>query len=269
MEARAIFGAVWVVLLWVLEWRLPFFDEFPALGAKVRHDARNFVLAAVNLVLSLTLFAVFLPRVAAKGDSGFGLLQALNMEGWTETLVAFGLLDLAMYLWHRANHEIPILWRFHRMHHSEQRMNTSTALRFHPGEILLSGLVRLGLIPLLGIRLEQLVLYESVLFLVVVFHHSNLRLPRRLDHGLLVLLVTPAMHRVHHSRLAAERTANYGAVFPYWDRLLRTLRLRPDARTVHIGLDALDGPGWQTLPGMLRTPFREPAAGSCAAAPKP
>ncbi len=269
MEARAGLGVVWLALLWVLEWRLPYFDAFAGVSAKVRHDARNFAFAAVNLALSALFFAGLFPRVAPQGDSHFGLLQALPWRGWTQTFLALVLLDFVMYLWHRANHEIPVLWRLHRMHHSEPKMNTSTALRFHPGEIVLSGLLRLGLIPVFGIRLEQLVLYEGMLFLVVVFHHSNLSLPRWLDYGLLALLVTPAMHRVHHSRLAAERSANYGAVLPIWDRLLRSFRVRHDAHEVRIGLDELDGPAWQSLGGMLRTPFREPEAGMCAGAPQP
>jgi rhodanese-related sulfurtransferase len=160
-----------------------------------------------------------------------------------------------MYLWHRANHTHPFLWRFHRMHHSEPQLDATSALRFHPGEILLSGIARLVIVPLLGMSVPQLVVYESVLFPVIVLHHSNVRLPRWLDYGLLALIVTPAMHRVHHSRWRPETDSNYGSVFPYWDRLFRSFRLRDDARHVELGLDEFSDPQWQTVGGLLRTPL--------------
>jgi sterol desaturase/sphingolipid hydroxylase (fatty acid hydroxylase superfamily) len=180
----------------------------------------------------------------------------LAWSSWIEVTLAFVLLDFWMYVWHRANHRVPFLWRFHRMHHSDPQMDASTGARFHPGEILLGGLAGLVVIPVLGIALWQLVIYEAVLFCVVLLHHSNLRLPTWLDHGLLVLVVTPAMHRVHHSRLHAERDSNYGSVLPYWDLLLGSFRLRTDARTIEIGLDGFDDPRLQGFTGLLRTPFR-------------
>jgi sterol desaturase/sphingolipid hydroxylase (fatty acid hydroxylase superfamily) len=163
--------------------------------------------------------------------------------------------DLWMYLWHRANHRIPFLWRFHRMHHSDPEMDASTGLRFHPGEQLLSGMARLLVIPVLGVSITQLAVYEALLLPVILFHHSNVAIPDWMDRGLRALVVTPAMHRVHHSRWQPETDSNYGSVFPWWDRLLGSFRLREDARTIHLGLDEFDGPGWQSLGGMLRTPL--------------
>jgi sterol desaturase/sphingolipid hydroxylase (fatty acid hydroxylase superfamily) len=180
------------------------------------------------------------------------------LPSWIEGALALLLLDFWMYLWHRANHVIHFLWRFHRTHHSEPDMDVSTGIRFHPGEILLSGIVRLAVIPILGIQLWHLALYESILYPVVMLHHSNVRLPRWLDYGLLAVVVTPAMHRVHHSRWRPETDSNYGSVLPYWDRLFRTFRLREDARAVELGLDEFDGPEWQSLVGFAKTPLAKP-----------
>jgi rhodanese-related sulfurtransferase len=174
---------------------------------------------------------------------------------WIEGAVAFILFDLWMYLWHRANHTNPLLWRFHRMHHSELQLDATSAVRFHPGEIFLSGIARIVVVPLFGMTMAQLIVYESALFPIIVLHHSNVRLPRWLDHGLLALFVTPAMHRVHHSRWRPETDSNYGSVFPYWDRLFRSFRLRADAREVELGLDEFAEPRWQTMTGLLATPF--------------
>jgi sterol desaturase/sphingolipid hydroxylase (fatty acid hydroxylase superfamily) len=166
-------------------------------------------------------------------------------------------LDFYIYWWHRASHEIPFLWRFHRMHHSDAKMDVSTALRFHPGEVLMSGFARLPIFILIGAEAWQLLVYESVFQSVVLFHHSNVRVPRWLDYGLLAITVTPAMHRVHHSREHVETDSNYGSVFPYWDMLFRTWRLRPDAGELRIGLDHWDNESVQTVRGMLTTPLKE------------
>src|SRR5215813_5385924 len=114
------------------------------------------------------------------------------------------LFDAWMYLWHRANHQLDFLWRFHRVHHSDPEMDVTTAIRFHAGEILISSALRLAVIPLLGITNRQLLVYEMLLLPVILFHHSNVLIPERLDAILRLVIVTPAIHRVHHSRLRAE-----------------------------------------------------------------
>ncbi len=160
--------------------------------------------------------------------------------------MALVLFDFWMYVWHRANHAVPLLWRFHRLHHGDSELDATTGLRFHPGEILLSGIARMLVVPLLGMSVWDLVLYESILLPVVVFHHSNVRLPRFLDYGLLALIVTPAMHRVHHSRWRPETDSNYASILPCWDVLLGTFRLRSDAHTIRPGLETWAEPAWQT-----------------------
>jgi sterol desaturase/sphingolipid hydroxylase (fatty acid hydroxylase superfamily) len=256
-DAKTIVGPVILALLWLGEGWIPFYDQFRGrFRDRLRHDGKNLALGLGNAALLALLFAVAFARIDARADrAGFGLLRLVTWPSWAGLLVAFVLIDLWMYLWHRANHAIPFLWRFHRMHHSDPAMDATTGVRFHTGEVVLSALARLAVVPLLGVSLRQLAVYEAVFLPIVLFHHSNVNLPRRLDHGLLALIVTPAMHRVHHSRWRPETDSNYGSVFPCWDRLFGTFRLRGDARTIHLGLDGLDTPEWQGLRGMLTTPL--------------
>jgi len=256
-ETKVLTAGVALAILWFAEACVPFYSQFEA-GRKARliHAAKNLGFGLFNAALLLALFSSAFAAVTGRAtDSGFGLLKRVDWPVWGEMFLVFVLFDLWMYLWHRANHRIGLLWRFHRMHHSDPEMDASTALRFHSGEVVLSAIARLAVLPLLGMTLAQLAFYEMVFLPVILFHHSNVRLPRWLDHGLLSVIVTPAMHRVHHSRWRPETDSNYGSVFPYWDLIARSFRLRPDAHTIHLGLDGMDGPEWQSLPGMVRTPL--------------
>ena len=165
------------------------------------------------------------------------------MDGWT-------------YGWHRLNHRVPFLWRFHRAHHSDAQMDVTTASRFHIGEILFSNCLRIPLILLLGIQLWELVLYETALLAVIQFHHANVGVPPRLDQLLRCFIVTPAMHKVHHSRWQPETDSNYSSLLSIWDRLFRSFRLRDDPRTIQFGLDEFARPENQTLAGILKTPLK-------------
>ncbi|MHC4403377.1 MAG: sterol desaturase family protein [Planctomycetota bacterium] len=256
-EPKTLAAGVTVAALWLGEACIPFYTEFEG-GVKRRllHGVKNLGFGLFNAALLLVLFSSVLTVVTAwTAESGFGLSRLVAWPAWLETLLLFVLFDFWMYVWHRANHSVPFLWRFHRMHHSDPEMDTTTGVRFHTGEVVLSAVARLAILPLLGMTLEQLALYEMVFLPVVLFHHSNVSLPRWADNGLLAIVVTPAMHRVHHSRWRPETDSNYGSVFPYWDFLARSFRLRRDARTIHLGLDGMDEPAWQSVSGMLRTPL--------------
>ncbi|MFA6963083.1 MAG: sterol desaturase family protein, partial [Opitutaceae bacterium] len=137
----------------------------------------------------------------------------------------------------RLNHVWPFLWRFHRLHHADREMNVTTANRFHIGEIVLSSLLRVPLLALLGVRLEELALYETALFAVVQFHHANIGLPEWLDRALRCVIVTPYLHKVHHSVVRAEADSNFSSLFSWWDRLFRTFRLSRDPRRIVFGVD--------------------------------
>ncbi len=256
-EPKTIVAAVTLAALWLAEHRFPFFVEsWPNRRERFRHDAKNLGIGIMNSILSIALLGTLLAVVEVSSEQ-WGLLRLLAMPAIATTIAALLILDLWMYVWHRLNHAIPLLWRFHRMHHSDPAMDASTGVRFHTGEIMMSGLARAALLPIIGLSLWQMALYESILLPVVLFHHSNVRLPRWLDYGLTVCVVTPAMHRVHHSRWRPEANSNFASVLPIWDRLFRSFRLRDDARTIHLGLAEFDDHHWQTLAGMLRTPLAQ------------
>ncbi len=257
IEPKTLLAGIFLIALWTAEGLVPFYPHFGGgFRERLRHDARNLGIGAVNAaLLALVAGAAFIGLELWADERGFGLFRLVDLPGWMELGFLILLFDLWMYVWHRANHRIPFLWRFHRMHHSDPEMDVSTGLRFHPGEMLLSAGARMAVLPLLGMSLWHLVIYEALLLPVILFHHSNVGLPRWLDYGLLAVVVTPAMHRVHHSRWQPETDSNYGSVFPWWDRLFRSFRLRDDARTISLGLEEFDGEEWQELGGMLRTPL--------------
>lgn len=185
---------------------------------------------------------------------GWGLLGAVAGPAWVETAAGLLLLDLWMYVWHVANHKVPLLWRFHRMHHSDNRLDASSAVRFHLGEVLLSFALRLGVIALVGLTVRQVVLYELILLPVILVHHANLALPRPLEAVARWLVVTPDIHHVHHSRVRRETDSNYGSVLPWWDRLFRTFRVQiPE--NLRYGLEGWDDEARQSVRGLLLTPL--------------
>jgi sterol desaturase/sphingolipid hydroxylase (fatty acid hydroxylase superfamily) len=186
-----------------------------------------------------------------------GLLNARGIPIALRVILVFLLFDLWMYLWHFANHNLDFLWLFHRMHHTEPEMDVTTSVRFHPGEIALSTLLRLPVFMLLGMNLTLFLTYELVMTSIVFFHHSNINLPEKLDRLLRYVIVTPQMHRVHHSTGPGEMRSNLASIFSFWDRLGRTFRQRDDTSTIKFGIDTLEGPRWESLQGMIATPFRQ------------
>jgi sterol desaturase/sphingolipid hydroxylase (fatty acid hydroxylase superfamily) len=248
-----------LALLWAWETWLPFFERREG---RLRHAGRNLALALLNTVVLAVAFSIGITFVAAWAqEQGLGLLHALGLGTPTRLVLALVLLDGWMYVWHRANHTVPALWRFHRMHHSDMQMDVTTATRFHLGEHVGASVLRAGLIPVLGFEVWQLIVYDTVLIAVTMLHHANVSLGRY-DRWLRWLIVTPDMHKVHHSSWRPETDSNYSTVFSLWDRLARTFRMRDDPKTLQFGLPEFPDPGWQTLWGMLRTPFINPSLGS-------
>ncbi|MBI1760029.1 MAG: sterol desaturase family protein [Acidobacteria bacterium] len=225
-----------------------------------RHACLNLTLGGLSSITIGLLTAPFIAQVMGWAEqSGFGLLRmmlrVIPLPPVAATVAALLLFDAWMYLWHRANHELGFLWRFHRVHHSDPEMDATTAFRFHAGELLLSSLLRLAVLPLLGISLGQLLVYEMLLLPVILFHHSNLRFPAWLDRWIRLVIVTPAIHRVHHSRLKLETDSNYSSIFSCWDRIAGTFRLRLDMTPVNFGLDKYGDAAWQRFSKLLVMPF--------------
>jgi sterol desaturase/sphingolipid hydroxylase (fatty acid hydroxylase superfamily) len=252
-EAKVI---VQVAALAAILWLETVFPLFQGRRHRLRHAVRNLGIGLFNgLVLALTFSTLTAWSIAWADQRGFGLLAWIAGPAWAESILAVILFDLWMYLWHRANHRIPFLWRFHRMHHTDDQLDASSALRFHTGELVFSSLLRLAVVPLLGMSLIQLLLYETLLQPIILFHHSNVALPERFDRIFRAVIVTPNMHRVHHSQERFETNSNYSSVFSFWDRLGKSFRRRPDPLTLRYGLPEFPEEKWQTLPGMLKTPL--------------
>jgi len=164
-------------------------------------------------------------------------------------------LDLVSYLWHRANHLVPFLWRFHRVHHLDEALSATSALRFHPGEILLAVPVKLAAIAALGAPLAGLVVFDALFGAANALEHGNFDLPARLERRLGGALITPALHRRHHAVPREEHDRNYGTIFSFWDRLGRTLFASGSDARFPTGLAARDGDP-AALGAMLAAPFR-------------
>jgi sterol desaturase/sphingolipid hydroxylase (fatty acid hydroxylase superfamily) len=226
-------------------------------GHRWRHAGRNLAIAILNTVVLSLVFGTATVAVSLWATrSGFGLLNGLQIPWPWRCPVAVLLLDGWLYVWHRLNHEVPFLWRFHRMHHVDGEMDVTTATRFHIGEHIGAATLRLGVIPLLGVNPLEIVIFETLVVVVTMFHHANLSLGR-VDSLLRWFVVTPRMHQIHHSRLHLETNSNYSTLLPVWDRTMRTYRMRPGSEPIALGLDEFSDPRWQTVGGMLATPFKK------------
>ncbi len=256
--ARAGYSMTLLVLFLSWETLWPFFGFFRGHSrVRIAHAARNLALGALNTLLIAVLFVKLWAMAAAWAEmNGFGLLHWLRLTGWARLPAAVLLLDAWTYFWHRLNHAVPVFWFFHRAHHSELRVDVTSASRFHPGELVFSSALRLPLIALFGVHLGELALYEMLMFAVVQFHHANVRLPKTIERALCWLIVTPNMHRVHHSRSQPETDSNFSAFLSVWDRIFRTWRWREDPEAISYGLEGFDTPEQHNLRGLLKTPLR-------------
>ncbi len=211
---------------------------------------------AVAISAAMPLLAIGAAEIATARN--WGLFNLVAFPGWLEFIAAVILLDLAIYAQHVATHKIPILWRLHKVHHTDRDIDASTALRFHPVEIILSMIYKIAIVFLLGPAALAVFVFEVLLNASALFNHANVRLPLGLDRLVRLFLVTPDMHRVHHSVLAHETNSNYGFCLPIWDRLFGTYRAEPEAghAAMTIGLDRhqTDQPGG--LIWSLLLPFR-------------
>jgi sterol desaturase/sphingolipid hydroxylase (fatty acid hydroxylase superfamily) len=247
-----------VVLSLLLLWEsvAPFMRSFAGRGReRLVHGVRNLSLGVINGICTAAALTTGWAAVtgwAAQRD--FGILNWLDLEGAWRWAAALLLFDAWMYWWHRFNHRIPWLWRFHRVHHSDATMDVTTAHRFHLGEILLSSLLRVPLLAVLGMTLTELAVYETAMFAVVQLHHANVALPRALDRIVRTVIVTPSMHKVHHSRIPSETDSNYGSLMSWWDSVFRSRRARADLQAIVFGLEGFDDARRQCLGGVMRMP---------------
>ena len=214
------------------------------------------VLNTLLLRLVTPMAAVGLALIAA--ENGWGLLNVVSAPLWLALPLSILLFDLAIYLQHVMFHAVPILWRLHRMHHADLDFDVTTGARFHPIEILLSMAIKLALVLALGPPAIAVLIFEVLLNATSMFNHTNLSIPLGLDRVLRWVVVTPDMHRVHHSWLPEETNSNFGFNLPWWDRLLGTYRDQPKEghADMTIGLERFREPGDLRLDRMLIQPFR-------------
>jgi sterol desaturase/sphingolipid hydroxylase (fatty acid hydroxylase superfamily) len=229
----------------------------PRVEPRLVRAARNAAMAAVSFgLLGLVRMPLLLPVARWVEATGFGLSRLLPGPTWLRTAVAVLLLDYTLWLWHYANHRVPFLWRFHLVHHVDRDLDASTALRFHFGEMALTIPFRALQVVVAGADPFSLWLWEALLFVSILFHHSNTRLPVALERALVRLVVTPRMHGIHHSDRRAETDSNWSSLLSVWDLLHRTLRLDVPQQEIVIGVPAYARPEDVTLGKSLAMPFR-------------
>jgi sterol desaturase/sphingolipid hydroxylase (fatty acid hydroxylase superfamily) len=229
----------------------------------------NLGIVAVDTVVLRILFPTAAVGMALLAErQGWGLMNVLAVPAWAAVPVSVLLLDLVIYLQHVCFHAVPALWRVHRMHHADLDFDVTTGLRFHPIEIMLSMGIKLAAVAALGAPAVAVLLFEVLLNATAMFNHANVRLPGRIDAALRRLVVTPDMHRVHHSAVAAETNSNYGFNLPWWDRLFGTYRDQPAAGHdgMTIGIERFRTPGDLRIDRMLLQPFRGEGDGAGTAA---
>jgi len=223
----------------------------PAVAAglhPVRRIVKNLSFWPINIGLSL---GVILPV------SYFAAQHALwERPAWLTGIsrLAFDhvLLDLFLFWWHRALHEMPFFWRFHEVHHLDEHLDTTTAIRFHFGEIFIATFIRAAVIVLFAVPFSSVLLFETLVLIFTFFHHSNIALPPRFESALSKIIITPSIHWVHHHAIRKDTDSNYGTIFSFWDKLFRTKSLTKRFKTMKIGVEG--GKDTQFLKLLLR-PF--------------
>ena len=226
--------------------------------AKSKRWVANLGLVFIDASIVRLLFpAAAVGMTLAAQDFGWGLFHTLNLPDWVAVLLSIVLLDFAMYLQHVMSHAIPALWRLHMVHHADVDFDVTTGIRFHPIEVALSMLIKLSVVAALGPPVLGVLLFEVVLNGLAMFNHANVRIPAGLDRVLRLIIVTPDMHRVHHSVEDTEYSTNFGFNLSCWDRLLGTYVATPAKghEDMTIGLLNFRESACQTLPRMLLMPF--------------
>ena len=226
--------------------------------------SNNLALVVIDtIVLRLTFPILAVGLAIMAHERGWGLFNIVEVPAWVAVLASVIFLDLVIYLQHVMFHAVPALWRLHRMHHADLDFDVTTGLRSHPIEIVLSMGIKLAMVLVLGPPAVAVLIFEVLLNATAMFNHSNVRLPLGVDRVLRLVMVTPDMHRVHHSILPQETNSNFGFNLPWWDRLLGTYRAQPaaghDAMT--IGIEQFRTPRDQWLDRMLVQPVKGPASG--------
>jgi Sterol desaturase len=242
-------------LLFVLE------RFFPLRKSTCSLLARILVNAAVSVLTFVVAISLAQPAAqwALRLSDGtpFGLVHLIPLPAAINFGLSFLLMDLGFYYWHLANHRVPVLWRFHNVHHVDPDLDVSTAFRFHFGEIALSAGFSVVQVSLIGVSAWAFAFYQTAFQIEVLFHHSNLRLPIGLERLVSKVFVTPRMHGIHHSQVQRENNSNYGTIFSFWDRVHRTLGLNIPQSEIVVGIPAYANAEDNRVSAALLMPFRK------------
>ena len=244
-----------LALLFVLERRFPLRKTTCVLVGRL---LVNFSISALTfLIAAVQVRPTVLATLYWANAKTFGVIHLVPLPAPVEFALSFLLMDLAFYYWHIVNHRVPFLWRFHNVHHIDPDLDASTGFRFHFGEVAMSAVFRVVQVSVIGLSGWAFAIYELVFQANTLFHHSNLRLPIRFERLLNKMLVTPRMHGIHHSQVQRENNSNFGVVFPWWDRVHRTLGLNIAQAEIAIGIAGYSQPQDNTLRNALLMPFRK------------
>jgi sterol desaturase/sphingolipid hydroxylase (fatty acid hydroxylase superfamily) len=251
-------GAALGIFLALALWEILSPRRALSIGRAGRWPSNLGVLVFDALLVRLLMPAAAVGMAVIAAQRGWGLLNITPWPAWLEAIVGFLALDFAIYGQHVAFHKVPILWRLHRMHHADLDIDVSTGLRFHPIEIILSMLIKITIVILIGVPALAVVIFEVVLNATSMFNHSNTAMPLWLDRIVRLLVVTPDMHRVHHSIVRHETDSNFGFNLPWWDRVFGTYRAEPEAghESMTIGLPIFRDRRELRLDRLITQPFR-------------
>jgi sterol desaturase/sphingolipid hydroxylase (fatty acid hydroxylase superfamily) len=235
---------------------------FPArswVGRRVNRVLFHTAVAAFNTVLvRIIIYVPFLLWVVYVEQQGWGISRWLGLNGWIEIILSLIVLDLFDYFWHRANHRIPVLWRFHKAHHADTEIDVTTALRFHPGELLLSSLAKAMWVLVWGPTAIAWFVFEGLISLCAQFHHSNIDLPDSIERVLSRFIVTPRFHTSHHMVERQYGDANFSTIFSFWDPLFRSYNQVPGGVSGQLGENSIGLPEARNLSFSLRAWVTEP-----------
>jgi sterol desaturase/sphingolipid hydroxylase (fatty acid hydroxylase superfamily) len=250
----AFFGAVFTIVAVAEELK----PRRRLSASKQKRWINNILLSMTDTIILRLLFPVLPVGIAVFCQQrGWGALNYFPFPSWIAVICGIVLMDLVIYGQHKMFHRVPIFWRLHKVHHIDQDIDVTTGLRFHPLEMILSMMIKIAAVAASGAPPVSVVIFEILLNGITMFNHGNLHIPLAADRVIRLLIVTPDMHRVHHSIIVKETNSNYGFNFPWWDRLFRTYRRDPEKGhlQMQIGLTGYFDPKYLQLSQMLTIPF--------------
>lgn len=244
-----------LLILWLIEGAIP---RLKFSGNKYRHAGTNLFFTLTTAIVNLGFAFLIVKASEWTAAQKFGLLYLLQLPAWLHAILALLLLDfIGAYLVHFIQHKIGWMWQFHKIHHTDKEIDATTALRHHPVESVFRVVALFVAIVVAGVPIWMVMLYQTISAFMSQFNHANIHLPHWLDKGLSWIIVSPDMHKVHHSRFQPETDSNYANIFSLWDRLFGTFVTVKDTTSINYGLDEYQDARYQQIGPLLKTPWEE------------